>query len=160
MITDNPWGSHQPLLFKVLEKYGSTPLLELGCGDFSTPYMAKAGLLDIYSTDPIWASKYEKIATVNHLTTWDGFRVKEDKLYTVTLLDSEELVVNRLKQIPYLLTISKIVIMHDWRASLPVQECKYQGIYTERVPWTWWGSNVYEVARNTCLECKRSIGAA
>jgi len=149
-ITDNDWGSHQPLLFKVLEKYGKSPMLELGCGDFSTPYMSQMGDLDIYSTDPIWGAKYEHIANIKYIQDWKKFTISKE--YSVILLDSEELVVDRIKQIPQLLAVADIVVMHDWRNGLRKQNCKYQGIYKGKVPWTWWGSNTIDTTTEEILK--------
>lgn len=148
-ITADPWGSHQPLLFKILEKYGEGELLELGCGNFSTPYMSKCGNLDVYSTDPEWGSKFEDIANITYLNSWDNFKV--EKHYRIALQDSEQYVVDRIKKLPYLLTVADIVIMHDWRAGLKPPRCKYQGIYKGRTPWTWWGSNTINTTTEEIL---------
>lgn len=148
-ITTDPYGSHQPLLFKVLEKYGKDNLLELGCGNFSTPYMVKWGNLDVYSTDPVWGSKFENIANITYLESWNTFTV--NKYYSVAFQDSEELVVERIKKLPYLLNVANIVVMHDWRSNLSMPKCKYQGIYKELTPWTWWGSNIVNTTTKEIL---------
>lgn len=72
-FTDN-WGSHQPLLWHALEtaKHLGLPVLELGCGDNSTPMLkqyCKDNKLKLFSYDSKkeWADKYGSI----YVEDWD-----------------------------------------------------------------------------------------
>lgn len=86
---DNAWGSHRPVLFAALEftKHLGLPVLELGCGDNSTPYLreyCKDNKLTLYSYDSKkeWADKFGAI----YVDNWDekGFWHMD---YGVVLLD-------------------------------------------------------------------------
>lgn len=68
------WNNHLYLLWEALEasKYLKLPVLELGCGDGSTPYLleyCKANKLELISYDynKEWADKYNAI----HIEDWD-----------------------------------------------------------------------------------------
>lgn len=72
--TDN-WGSHQPLLWEALEttKHLGLPVLELGCGDNSTPMLkqyCKDNKLKLFSYDSKkdWADKFGAI----YVDDWDS----------------------------------------------------------------------------------------
>lgn len=123
------------------------PILELGCGDYSTPLlraMAQGRELHVASSDPEWNSKYKDI--VDHLEqvpsrdSWQQWRSKTG-IYGMCLLDNEELVLNRIKHIPRLLENCAIIVMHDWRDNLPFRLEDYSseyGIYKRWEPWTMW----------------------
>lgn len=72
---DSNWGSHRPLLWEALEttKHLGLPVLELGCGENSTPYLkayCRANKLKLYSYDfnKEWADKYG----AQHVSDWEA----------------------------------------------------------------------------------------
>ena len=81
------WDNHRPLLWWALkETKGQTePVLEMGCGEGSTPYLKsylktdKRKLIS-YDYSQEWADKYNAI----HVTDWDAI---EHENYSVILID-------------------------------------------------------------------------
>jgi hypothetical protein len=81
------WNNHRPLIYWALqETKGLTePILEMGCGEGSTPYLIefckknKRQLIS-YDYDKEWADKYNAI----HVTDWDSIN---HEYYSVILID-------------------------------------------------------------------------
>ena len=81
------WDNHRPLLYWALQntQQSTYPVLEMGCGDGSTPYLIeyckknKRELIS-YDFDKEWAAKYNAI----HVTDWDSL---EHDYYSVILID-------------------------------------------------------------------------
>ncbi len=81
------WNNHRPLIYWALqETKGLTePILEMGCGEGSTPYLIefckknKRQLIS-YDYDKEWADKYNAI----HITDWDSINHEN---YSVILID-------------------------------------------------------------------------
>lgn len=81
------WDNHRPLLWWALkETKGQTePVLELGCGEGSTPYLKQYLKTDkrkliSYDYSKEWADKY----SANHVTDWDAI---EHENYSIILID-------------------------------------------------------------------------
>ncbi len=81
------WDNHRPLLWWALkETKGQTePVLEMGCGEGSTPYLKQYLKTDkrkliSYDYSLEWATKYDAI----HVTDWDAI---EHQNYSVILID-------------------------------------------------------------------------
>ena len=81
------WDNHRPLLWWALkETKGQTePVLEMGCGEGSTPYLKQYLKTDkrkliSYDYSKEWADKYN----ANHVTDWDAI---EHENYSVILID-------------------------------------------------------------------------
>jgi hypothetical protein len=81
------WDNHRPLLWWALENTIDSvyPVLEMGCGEGSTPYLIdyckkNNRQLISYDYDKDWASKYNAI----HITDWDS--ITHD-YYSVILID-------------------------------------------------------------------------
>lgn len=81
------WDNHRPLLWWALkETKGQTePVLEMGCGEGSTPYLMQYLKTDkrkliSYDYSKEWADKYN----ANHVTDWDAI---EHENYSVILID-------------------------------------------------------------------------
>lgn len=154
----DPYSTHTPVtalaLMKTAELFPDLPILELGCGDYSSPMcnlMAQGRGYVIYSADPVWSDRYKDIAQVRHVELsgpkqWAEVRYPGG--WGVALLDSEESVVNRMKQVPALLEAAVVVVMHDARED-QIPEAKYSGLFTRFRPWTWIGSNYVDVERWT-----------
>lgn len=116
------WSNHRYLLWPALEatKHIGLPVLELGCGNGSTPYLQQYcqdnGLeLISYDFNKEWADKFGAI----HVTDWDG--IDWDKKYSVVLVD-ESPGEHRKISIRNLVNNALIVVVHDsepkgWNAS-------------------------------------------
>lgn len=86
----NPWGSHRALLWTALEstKDSPFPVVELGCGDNSTPFLrqycsdAKRNFVS-YESNHEWAQKMGS----TWLTDWHPFLWFYKKQYSVVLID-------------------------------------------------------------------------
>lgn len=151
----DPYSTHIPVtalaLHKTAELFATMPILECGCGDYSTPMieLLKNGRRhDIYSSDQLWHDRYQDIADkIVHVNAeqphkWGEYELFED--YGLCLMDSEELTVYRRQQIPGLLKVCRVVVMHD--ASAALTKCAdYNYIYNRYSPWTWVGSNSVDV---------------
>jgi len=81
------WDNHRPLLWWALkETKGQTePVLEMGCGEGSTPYLMQYLKTDkrkliSYDYSKEWADKYN----ANYVTDWDAI---EHENYSVILID-------------------------------------------------------------------------
>jgi hypothetical protein len=81
------WNNHRPLLWWALQhtKQSAFPILEMGCGDGSTPYLqeyAKKHKKQVisYDYDKEWAAKFG----ATHVTDWDSI---EHNQYSVVLID-------------------------------------------------------------------------
>lgn len=115
------WGSHRPLLWGALEatKHLMLPVLELGCGDNSTPFLRRYceyfGLL-LYSYDfnRAWADRFGAI----HVTNWDS-QVDWLREYSVCLIDESP---GEHRKQSLVDVDAKIIVIHDsepigWNAS-------------------------------------------
>lgn len=82
------WDNHRPLLWWSLEqtKDSTNAVLEMGCGEGSTPYLInycnknKRKLIS-YDFDKEWANKYNAI----YVTDWDS--INHNEHYSVILID-------------------------------------------------------------------------
>jgi hypothetical protein len=81
------WCNHRPLLWWALEQTNNSnlPILEMGCGDGSTPHLIeyckknKRKLIS-YDYNKEWAEKYNAV----HISDWDSIN---HELYSVILID-------------------------------------------------------------------------
>ena len=70
----NDWSNHRFLLWLALEETQTGPVLELGCGDGSTPFLheyCKANKRKLYSfdTEQTWIDQFSQYATKDHTFT-------------------------------------------------------------------------------------------
>ena len=150
----DPYGTHIPItalaLAKTAELFPDLPILECGCGDYSTPMvwtMAQGRPRVVFSADPEWSSKYANIVDVVDVPLAgpkEWAPVNFGKGWGLVLMDSEESVVNRARHIPALLEASKVVVMHDAREDV-IPDAKYYSVFRGFRPWTWIGSNEVNV---------------
>ena len=151
----DPYATHVPVtalaLVRTAEIAPGLPILECGCGDYSSPmiHLLKGGREHhIYSSDPLWSDRFtdiaDRIVKIEPVQPhkWGKWYVQER--YGLCLMDSEELVVHRAKQIPRLLDGCLVVVMHDARASM-LGTAEYEYLYNRYSPWTWIGSNSFDV---------------
>lgn len=92
-----------------------TDILELGCGDYSTPILSaickyRNKRFVINSSDIVWASKFKEYAEVE-IVDWSAWRPTGQ--WGMIFLDNEEHQPARLLRVPELLKHTNIVVMHD-----------------------------------------------
>lgn len=150
----DPYATHLPVLVTALDYtrklYPGLPIMECGCGDYSTP-IVKALKGDrghvILSADESWYKRYENdVDAVVHVELQGAHHWKDirfDGNFGLCLMDSEEYVIHRVTHIPELLDSCKVVVMHDAHI-LP--EAKYSYVYNKYEPHTWIGSNHVDVS--------------
>ena len=153
----DPYSTHIPVtalaLCRTAELFPDMPIMECGCGDYSTPMieLLKHGREHhVYSSDPSWYDRYRDIVDeIVHIDLaqphrWAGFSV--DHEYGLCLMDSEELTVFRREHISGLLDVCRVVMMHD--ATMPLAgKAKYEYFYNRYSPWTWIGSHTVDVVK-------------
>lgn len=115
------WGSHRVLLFEALEatKESPFPVVELGCGDNSTPYLMEycekaKRVFFSFDSDKMWAEKYGS----DYVKDWERHPLWLKK-YSVCLLD---LAPGEYRRVALMKLDSDIIILHDseipgWNAS-------------------------------------------
>lgn len=115
------FGSHRPLLWEALQatKDSPFPIIELGCGDSSTPflmeYREKANRVFFsYDSKKEWADKYGS----DYVRDWEKHPLWLGK-YSVCLLD---LAPGEYRRIALMKVDSEIIVIHDseplgWNAS-------------------------------------------
>lgn len=95
------------------------PILELGCGHYSTPLLASIAKmqdrkLHVMTSDPVWAGHFEKdpheIKWVKP-SGWPEASLEGD--WGMVLVDHEEFVVCRFAQLLKLHQNAKVVVFHD-----------------------------------------------
>jgi hypothetical protein len=106
------WDNHRPLLWLSLEatKTSEKPVLEMGCGEGSTPYLKEYceknnRTLISYDFNKEWADKYNAI----HVEDWDAI---QHYYYSVILIDHSP-GERRYIDIENLKDKAKIIVIHD-----------------------------------------------
>jgi hypothetical protein len=110
----DPYATHQRLLIAAAMQTEG-PIVEMGCGDYSTPLLAEIAAVQsrsftVYTTSKEWGDKYSSALDVRILLSWDAYPYPRCGL---TLLDNEEYVRDRKRHIPRLLGTSDVIICHD-----------------------------------------------
>ncbi len=118
-----PYATHQVPTITAAMRSGilwpELPILELGCGHYSTPLLASVAKaqerkLHIITSDPIWAKHFEKDPydlKVIDKSSWSTHRFPGE--WGMVLIDHEELVVHRFAQLFKLHQNAKVVVFHD-----------------------------------------------
>lgn len=108
------WDNHRYLLWEALEKTKHTmlPVIELGCGHGSTPFLrqyCKDNNIKLYSYDfsKEWADKFNAI----HVTDWSKAEIW-DKRYSVALVD-ESPGEHRKESLKLLRGNALVIVAHD-----------------------------------------------
>lgn len=148
------WGSHEPVLKKVLELFPSSKFLELGSGYVSTPLIIDKTIFSIHlETNKDWYNEIKKFEKENHrieffdkysLYEWDCDFFKED--WDIVFIDNapgESRQSNLLK----LKDKTKIIICHDTEASCYKWDfLMFKYVYTYKVgAYTTVCSNFYDL---------------
>lgn len=92
-------------------------ILELGCGDYSTPILAAIAKrqnkpFHVQGSDAVWAKKYGDLVEI---IDWDTWAPKGR--WGMVFLDSEEDTGKRISRIPALAAVTDVIVMHDAQAS-------------------------------------------
>jgi hypothetical protein len=119
------YASHLKLLTKYLMLIdNNATVVETGCGFFSSPVISSVAEYKnlryyIYYSDRIYKTEIEKIvknATFIYINDWTKWIPEiEASLY---FHDSEELIINRYKQINKILPKTKYLMLHDYSTYL------------------------------------------
>lgn len=117
----NPWGNHRYLLYQALEatKESKLPVLELGAGPSSTPFLRQYCIDDgrefhTYETDIVWAKNMKS----TFVKDWDKMTFWKDK-FSVCLLDCAP---GEYRKVALMKVNADIIVLHDseipgWNAS-------------------------------------------
>lgn len=111
----DPYSTHQEaLVFAALCTCG--PILELGCGNYSTPILNQICNLQkrnfkIISSNKNWLEKYDYVSNKELITKWESYIFKEK--YGMVFLDNEQLTIKRLELIPKIFNITNTLVVHD-----------------------------------------------
>jgi hypothetical protein len=117
----NPWGNHRFLLWQALEatKGSKLPVLELGSGPSSTPYLREyckdeGRLFFTYETDPTWSTTMKS----TFVKDWDKMTFWADR-FSVVLLDCAP---GEYRKVALMKLNAEVIIIHDsepigWNAS-------------------------------------------
>ena len=127
------------------------PILEMGCGDYSTPILAMlASVMDrqflVQASNEEWASRFMEEVDLQLVdwTVWEPPKSsQEDGRWGLVFLDSEEAVRDRIKRLPALSAICDVVVMHDANVARKnpdwndcIRDYKEVRFYHRHVPWT------------------------
>ena len=152
----DPFATHLPVtkraLIETAKIFPDLPVMECGCGDYSSPLFHKLKgkrRYEIYSSDPTWSGKYadvaDQIIDVEQIGThkWGDWGLANPP-YGMCLLDSEEFVKNRVRHVSMLLENCRVVVMHDASASM-LGLARFDHLHRKISPYTWIGSNIVDV---------------
>ncbi len=121
-----PYSSHLEVTVACAIRSGmlwpESKILELGCGDYSTPTIAAIAnaqnrKFDVITSDSIWASRYEYLNgpsfTISVIDKIQWPRVTIDGQYGMVLVDNEQTVSQRIRLVKRLAQVAKTVVLHD-----------------------------------------------
>ena len=111
------WGSHLPMLIKVVQMT-TGPILELGVGLFSTPFLhwachdSKRELVS-YDHNEHYINLFKHFKTDFHklLLAKDWDKIKIERNWEIAFVDHED--ARRYKEVKRLVNYAKYVIVHD-----------------------------------------------
>jgi len=135
----------EPLVKAALATPGN--ILELGCGDYSTPILAaiahsRGDILVVCASDPAWADRYQNVADVILIVDWNTWKVPDGD-WGLVFLDNEEHAPQRILRLQQLKSHCRTIVMHD---ASQARECSgfdictsgfaHADMYEKHVPWT------------------------
>jgi hypothetical protein len=139
------YSTHLPYLVAAVIRsqhlYPGVPILELGCGLYSTPVLthmaAELGIgLESFATDRPWAEHVNSVIgkglggghhpKVTVIPTWAGWAPLRP--YGVCLLDNELLIVDRFAMLPMLLEWCQCVVFHDATTAIKGRGIKFDSL--------------------------------
>lgn len=142
----DPTSTHFPILAACVART-SGPVIELGCGDYSTPMLhllCKNRLLVSVESDASWLARYEDLKSPNHelslVRDWSSASRIEERTWDVALVDHAP-GERRVPEIRRLMHRAKFIVVHDtedpgygYETVLP--EFRYRYDYKRLRPWT------------------------
>jgi hypothetical protein len=141
----DPYSTHLAALVDTAMN-STGPILELGCGHYSTPVLASICAAQerrflVQASNEEWASQFMSEVDVE-LVNWADWTPPEGR-WGMVFLDSEEAVKDRIKRLPTLAKIADVVVMHDANVAIKNPEWKQMiteyaavSVYHRHVPWT------------------------
>ena len=122
----DPYATHQEATVVCALHSGvqwpSSPILELGCGNYSTPLLAaitktQARKLVVMASSDAWLGQFEYLQgeqiELKHINSESWPRVTLKSGWGMVLVDNEQRVVDRLRIVKRLATKSHVVVLHD-----------------------------------------------
>lgn len=108
-----------PLVEVALSTEG--PILELGCGDYSTPVLSAIArnqrrVLKIQAADVTWLYKFAEFGDIEHVPNWDKWTPPappDTAEWGMVFLDSEQSTLGRIERLPQLRAVAPVVVLHD-----------------------------------------------
>lgn len=113
--TIDPYSTHQEaLVFAALSTSGG--ILELGCGDYSTPILNQIANVQkkkfkIVSSNKVWLDKYQYVEDRELIKKWEDYVFEGS--YGIVFLDNEQFTIDRLELIPKIFKITDTLVVHD-----------------------------------------------
>jgi hypothetical protein len=141
----DPYSTHLAALVDTAMN-SKGPILELGCGHYSTPVLAsicaaQERRLLVQASNEEWAAQFINEVDLE-LVDWSNWTPPEGR-WGMVFLDSEEAVRDRIKRLPVLATIADVVVMHDANIAMKNPDWKEMisgyrsvSVYHRHVPWT------------------------
>ena len=141
----DPYATHLEALVETA-MHSKGPILELGCGHYSTPVLASICAAQerkflVQASNEEWAAQFTEIADVE-LVDWSNWTPPEGK-WGMVFLDSEEAVRDRIKRLPALAKVADVVVMHDANVAIKnpewkslIQDYREIQVFHKHVPWT------------------------
>lgn len=112
----DPFATHlAPLVGALCRLPERESVLELGCGDYSTPLLAEFceatnREFRVWASDEKWIAKYRDIADIEIV---DWATVEFEGPYGLVLLDNEQMAAERNGHMPALAKAARVVVLHD-----------------------------------------------
>lgn len=122
------------------------PILEIGCGDYSTPVLAAIAKAQdrkftIYTNDIEWGAKYVEIASIRLVDDWGKWTAPAETFGMIFLDEQHSRKRNML--LPALAQIADAVVLHDAQAAIgnanweeSIAEYDSVTLFKRFVPWT------------------------
>ena len=140
----NRYSTHLPMLAACVA-HTSGPVLELGCGEFSTPVLSALCLarhLLSVESDPAWLAQFDYLRRAGHrielVESWDDAPI--DVQWDVVLIDHAP-AARRVVDIMRLKDLARLIVLHDTEHRLYEYDLiwpafKYRAEWKRRAPWT------------------------
>lgn len=111
----DPYATHLPVLVETALRT-TGPILELGCGDYSTPVLAaiasqQGRRFTVQASDRNWSDRFKDIADVE-MVDWLTWSPPPGR-FGLVFLDNEEFTKERIKRLHQLAAVADVIVMHD-----------------------------------------------
>jgi hypothetical protein len=111
-----------PLVEMALQTELEGPILELGCGDYSTPVLSAIARhqrreLHIHAGDANWLHRFAEYGDIVHVPDWEKWQAPKapakDGMWGMVFVDSEQSTLGRIERIPQVRAVTRLVVLHD-----------------------------------------------